>query len=324
MARPSKVWYWKSRKSYFCTIDGQRINLGKDKEGAEKAFYKMMATETIPEADISVAELLDKFLVWNEANRANETFKWYNKHLQAFLDTLTNPHMSASKLRPFHVNEWADKRDISSTYRRGSMVAVQRAFNWAAKQGYLESSPLANLEKPSAERREQCPTTEDYKFISQHIHGDFKDLIDFAWLTGIRPQEIFKLETKHYKNGRFEFTVKESKGKKVNRVVFITKEAKAIVERRKGEKYIFTNRDGGQWTAYSVSCRFARLEKKLGRKWCLTAFRHGFATRMLEAGLDHIVVAKLLGHTNGTMVARVYSHVGNNQDFLQKQLDSVG
>lgn len=229
MARPSKVWYWKARKSYFVTIDGQRINLGKDKDAAEKAFHKMMAAETIPEADISVAELLDKFLEWNKANRADETFKWYNKHLQAFLDTLSNPHISASKIRPFHVNEWADKRDISSSYRRGSMVAVQRAFNWAAKQGYLESSPLANLEKPSAERREQCPTTEDYKFISQHIHGDFKDLIDFAWLTGIRPQEIFKLETKHYKNGRFEFTVKESKGKKINRVVFITKEAKAIV-----------------------------------------------------------------------------------------------
>jgi site-specific recombinase XerD len=131
------------------------------------------------------------------------------------------------------------------------------------------------------------------------------------------------MEARHYKNGRIKFPVKESKGKKRARIIYLNDTAKAIVERRIGEGFIFTNRSGNQWTAYAINCRMRRLAEKTGKHFALVDLRHGFATRMLESGLDHTVVAKLLGHANAAMLARVYSHVGNNQDFLQKQLDSV-
>lgn len=62
---------------------------------------------------------------------------------------------------------------------------------------------------------------------------------------------------------------------------------------------------------------------KVGTKYALTAIRHSFATRMLESGMDHLSVAALLGHADGTMLAKVYSHVGQKTDFLRDELLKV-
>jgi integrase len=59
---------------------------------------------------------------------------------------------------------------------------------------------------------------------------------------------------------------------------------------------------------------------KVGTKYALTAIRHSFATRLLEAGVDHLTVAALMGHADGTMLAKVYSHVGQKTDFLRDEL----
>lgn len=59
---------------------------------------------------------------------------------------------------------------------------------------------------------------------------------------------------------------------------------------------------------------------KHGVKYALTAIRHSYATRLLEAGVDHITVAMLLGHVDATMLARVYQHVGEKSDFLREEL----
>jgi integrase len=60
---------------------------------------------------------------------------------------------------------------------------------------------------------------------------------------------------------------------------------------------------------------------KLGTKYALTAIRHSFATRLLEAGVDHLTVSALLGHADGSMVlSRTYSHLGEKTDFLREAL----
>jgi site-specific recombinase XerD len=59
---------------------------------------------------------------------------------------------------------------------------------------------------------------------------------------------------------------------------------------------------------------------KMGTKYALTAIRHSFATRLLEAGVDHITVAALMGHVDATMLSRVYQHVGEKTNFLHEEL----
>ena len=83
---------------------------------------------------------------------------------------------------------------------------------------------------------------------------------------------------------------------------------------------MFRNADRLPWTTSAINCRFCRLKLKLGTKYALYSVRHGFATRKLEAGLDSITVAALMGHSDSAMLNRVYSHVGEHHGYLREQL----
>lgn len=63
-----------------------------------------------------------------------------------------------------------------------------------------------------------------------------------------------------------------------------------------------------------------RAARKAGQKLCLYNFRHTFANRLLAAGVDSLTVSTLLGHVDGTMLGRVYSHLQQNSEHL---LDAV-
>lgn len=325
MPRPNVPWFRKDRSSWFVNIDGKRFNLGREKEAAFKEFHRLKSLETpkpvepSPDSIIAV-ELFDKFLMWVSTNRAAGTYSWYQKHIQSFIDSLPNQRIAAEAVKPLHVTEWL-KPGWSKSYSRGAMIAVQRAFRWGVQQGYI--SRELRLEKPSAERRDNCPTQADFDAIRKLASDDaFRDLLDFAWNSGARPQEIIALEPKHFKGDRLEFSARESKGKKRQRVIYLNEVATNLVKDKKGER-LFLNRIGKPWTIFSIDCRFKRIAKRTGKKFALYDFRHGFCDRMLRAGLDHITVAHLMGHTNAAMVARVYSHIGGNDAYLLAKLRSV-
>ena len=68
------------------------------------------------------------------------------------------PSLTIDQLRPSHLYGWVDSQPRWKTGRRGAIIAVQRALNWASKAGKLGllggKSPLAGMEKPPPGRRE--------------------------------------------------------------------------------------------------------------------------------------------------------------------------
>lgn len=152
MGRKAGIWFRKQNKTWCVNFGGKQINLGKDKAAAEKKFYKMKAADAPQTDSISTALLLDKFLLWCKDNRSEGTFSWYTKHLQRFLDHLPDQNIEALETKPFHVYG-AVKKSWSDTYKRGFMIGIQRAFTWGVKQGFIEKSPIAYIEKPAAKRR---------------------------------------------------------------------------------------------------------------------------------------------------------------------------
>ena len=62
--------------------------------------------------------------------------------------------------------------------------------------------------------------------------------------------------------------------------------------------------------------RFCRLEKKVGRKYHLGAFRKGFATEALKNGVDVVGLAHLMGHRDPSMIAKVYGRVEQDPEYM--------
>lgn len=61
-----------------------------------------------------------------------------------------------------------------------------------------------------------------------------------------------------------------------------------------------------------------KLARKYGRKYTLYHLRHSFATRAIKRGVDPLTVAILMGHQDPSMLAKVYSHLAQDPEFLQR------
>ena len=62
---------------------------------------------------------------------------------------------------------------------------------------------------------------------------------------------------------------------------------------------------------------FCRLQKKLGRKVHLGAFRKSWATEALKNGVDPVTAAHLLGHRDTSMIARTYAKVQQDPQYMR-------
>jgi integrase len=350
VARIASPWFWEERGGWYVNRDGQRHFLGdhppdapppkkvKGKWNAPpsimQAFHALMAAPPTPAPTpapqgITAAEVFDKFLSWCEKHREPRTYEWYRDHIQDFINRKPEvARLPALELRPFHVVEWADSHGDawSDAYRRGGIIAIQRPFNWAEELGYLAASPIKRIKKPQPQRREQAVSPDTWEKIRDHYaEGDpFRDLLEFAWETGCRPQEAKRIEARHVQLDahRVVFPAAESKGKKYTRVIWMNERAEEIIKRHLAtEGVIFRNEDGRPWTAQAMACRFGRLEKHLGEKFCAYALRHGFATRKLLDGHDALLIAEAMGHRDGRMLAQTYQHLDQHGEHVQRILE---
>ena len=112
-----------------------------------------------------VACVIDDFVGWlrkrvEEGTKEERTLRWYVRYLTSFLEHLRGletprsevPAMTVDQLLPEHVYGWVDAQDGWKNGRRGA-IAVQRAFNWAAKAGKLRSLGAAPRLPGSKSRR---------------------------------------------------------------------------------------------------------------------------------------------------------------------------
>src|SRR5262249_31537835 len=102
------------------------------------------------ESATSLGLIIRKYLDWCRKDRAPRSAEWYQGHLDGFLAHLGDQAlMPATDLKPYHVVEWVDGHETwGDTYKRGAIVAVQRALNWAEEMGYLAASPVKRIKKP--------------------------------------------------------------------------------------------------------------------------------------------------------------------------------
>lgn len=281
------------------------------------------------EDNIAFNALVSKYLNWCKVHRAPRSVEWYMGHLRNFMDHLgESADIPALNLKPYHVSDWVDSKSTwGPTYKGGAIVAVKRVYNWAEEQGYLDVNPIKKLKKPTAKRRESYMTPSDMEIFLSHVaEGDpFRDLLLFAWNTGSRPQEARNIEPRHVslENRRIKFPAIESKGKRYPRRILLNDTAMGIADRlmRKNKGgTLFKNSRGDAWSKYAICNRMARLSKKTGIPRSMYDCRHGMITLMLKNGVDVVTAAAISGHRNGTMIATVYSHVDDDEEYLLKAL----
>ena len=328
MPRPQKIWYWKKRKEWYVEIEGVRHRLGPDKKEAELKFHTLKA-DPAPKVNLgSLEELFVRFVLFCKANRSPQTTRWYKDFLTSFQETF--PNLEFRELKPHHVQEWIDgKEEWSDSTKRGAIVSVQRAFNWALRTGIISRNPIAFMQKPEGGRRERmispARVQADYSEVKDI---EFQEYLETVWETGARPQEIRKVTAAHIDlpNARWIFPVSQAKGKRKPRVVYLSERALEITKRlmeKNPKDRSFGIVAGSHGPHQQQIADSGRLKEKLGEKFCVYLFRHTRTTKALEAGLSTETVRELMGHQNARMLEKHYSHLSQNPAFLREQVQKI-
>jgi integrase len=385
--RHPQPFFRKKRQRWCVQFNGKQINLGPDRDEAFRQYHELLSKPKSPARQKQVAEgetvvaLIDTFLDWCIKHKAKRTYDWYVERTTSFAKALP-ADITINQLKPFHVQEWIDAHDDwAPGQKRGCITAIQRVFNWAAKQGRIDRSPIRGMEKPEQGQRTTVISEELYQQVLSVVHSqDFRELLVACWETGCRPQEVISVEARHFDDAqaRWVFPAAEAKGKKRIRCVYLTPDVLDIV-RRRATMYptgpLFRNIDGKLWRPQAVACAFTRIQIALGReelkrqgytvdpieaerlahdlrrrgcdhrrgrkltdkallavartrllniaaakrgpRLCLYNFRHSWATRALERGVDAVTVSVLMGHADTRMLSRVYQHLSQNPAHLQ-------
>lgn len=327
--------FWRSKRGrWYVQLDGKQVNLGPDEAEAYRRYHALMAERGNPapivistDSDPALVAILDEFIDWCVKHREPRTVESYQERIQSFLDALDDKTLLAKNLRPFHLQRWVDAHEHwNPGMKRGRIAAVQRALNWAVKQGRLDKSPVAFMEKPPAGKRTNVIGPELYqRILALPKSQAFLDLITVAWETGCRPQEIWRVEARHLDvaSKRWVFPIVEAKGKKKIRVVYLTDNALAICQRL-AEQHptgkLFRNSQGRPWNRHSSSLVFGRMIKHLGKRYALVDLRHSFVQRSLKNGVDPVTLSFLMGHADTSMLAKVYAHLDQDTEHLHGAL----
>ena len=323
MPRP---WRREDSGIWYVQIGSRQINLGRDEEAAYEQYHELMSNKEDVAPGKYVLDLLDEYLVWCKKHRSEATYDWYDYFIHSFCRTIKKK-LTLSQLKPLHVTAWVDKAfsDSSDATKRGAITALQRAFNWAVKQGWIRRSPLFGIEKPAETKREVVLSTEQYEAIHEKaLDRPFKDLLTILWETGCRPQEAVRVEARHFQPElrRWVFSKEESKGKKHERVVYLNDAAFELTKKlceHYPEGKLFRNSKGKPWNKNSVRCRFRNMDHGI-EGLCAYNVRHTWCNRALKNGVNSLTVALLMGHVDISMIARNYAHQSQDPDFLQEQM----
>ncbi len=206
----------------------------------------------------------------------------------------------------------ADKT-ISAKTAKNYWMVFSAWFQWLIKDGQLEYSPLAKLERPKAPQNSPQPfTIEQLEALfeaARRSHYPTRDQAILALMldTGIRTCELVGLSVEDVDMSSGTIIVL-GKGNKSRQVGFGVR-CRMLLNRylsqdeRRPDDPLFVSAHGGsgRFTGIGVSCLYTRLGKRAGITGVRCSphtMRHAFATLAIRTGrLSEFTLQNALGHT---------------------------
>lgn len=290
------------------------------------------AAKFAPEAS---RETMNGFLTrWLEAKKkhvASSTFDGYRKLVTLRLIPALGDTMLVD-LKRKAVRDWLDTLEVSNKTLSNIQSCLRSALNDAAEEELLELNPLAGwtYSRKAAPPKEDDVdpfSPEEQQAVLGALSGQARNMMQFALWTGLRTSELVALEWGDIDWLREEVmvsramtqaskgTAETTKTAAGRRSVKLLKPAMEALKAQKAHTFladleVFQNpRTLERWAGDGPirKTMWVPAMKKAGVRYRRPyQTRHTYASMMLSAGEHPMWVAKQMGHSDWTMIARVY------------------
>jgi integrase/recombinase XerC len=262
----------------------------------------------------------------HQANASPHTIKGYGSDLRQFARFLAERGSGLADVDVHGVRAWL--ASLAGATRKTSvarkLAALKHFFRHCARHGARSDDPAATLAAPKREHFLPPHLTVDEMFrvldgmrAPGALPARDRAILELLYSTGIRVSELAQLDWQDV-DRRGAVVRVLGKGRK-ERIVPIGATALAALDdyrrrwpadRRSDGRAVFLNDRGGRLTVRSVARIVAHWVARADTRvqGSPHAFRHSFATHLLNAGADLRAIQELLGHASLSTTQR-YTHV---------------
>ena len=237
---------------------------------------------------------------------------------------------SLERYKTWRVNEH-EVRDITL---RHDLHAISKFFGYALKQRWARENPVRNVDIPSGAEavRIHVLTAEEEReyFLRAAKHRDLYDLGRIILNQGMRPDEVTSLGKVDVNLDRGQLHITCGKSSAARRILDLTSESRHILARRMtgDSPWVFPSpRSPGQHVARlnGAHDRLCKAASKTGTPFAfvLYDFRHSFATRLAQAGIDLATLAAILGHSSIRIVQRYVHPTAEHKRSAMLRYDEI-
>jgi site-specific recombinase XerD len=320
-------------------VDGRRVRkkLGASKRLAQLALsdiqVKLERKEVgFTRSDRRLSELIEEYLKHSKAHATPESHLLNINVLAKFKEFLGDARLK--NITNFQIEKFKNHRREEgakpSTVNR-ELAVVKALFNRGVEWGLLPKSPAAAVKKfKEPKRQARFFSKEEVAKILKTADGCLKSMLDILVNTGLRREELLHLTWEDIDLGRRLLIVQAKDGWRpkdyeVRHIPLNDAALAAFKALRRGaesqQSFIFTDGNGGSYSADHLTHQFKALLKQLKISGHLHALRHTFASHLVMKGADLYTVAKLLGHAN-IKTTEIYAHLA--PDFLKSAVGRLG
>ncbi len=348
------IWYIDTR------IAGKRVRrrVSRDKKTAELYLHDLEVKAErgqlgfIDQKNVSIDAFLNQFLDYSKANHRPSTTSRYSStvdHFRTFF-VHTLKLNSLTELRQEHADQYKAFRRSMPVSRNGSpiekvnpksvrkgakaytlnfeLTTLKTALNLAVKWGYLTTNPASGAKelKPEDSKPRRFLTESECERLLDYANAEMKPIFKTFLYTGMRRGELTNLEwadvdfkQRVIKIRRKAFWIPKTGEREIpmNTDLVLT-----LNKLPKNRQFVFADPGGSQLNAERVRRELIRAAQEAGIENLteLHAFRHTFASRLFERGVDAPTVQRLMGHTS-IETTMIYTHQTANH--LREAVEKV-
>lgn len=287
------------------------------KERAEKAKKK----ERLRRESLTISEFFEgRYLPWAKEHKKTwiDDFHHYQKHLKPRFGGRTFDAVS-----PFDVEKMKlelkkgiskQGKPYSTATIKHQLVLLKRLYNLAKRWGVYEGpNPMDRVEVPKLDNQKtEFLTNEELSRLLDILENwprkDTVAFIKFALFTGLRRGELFKLTWQDVDFERGMVTLREPKGGKTQTLPVSPPALAVLKSLEMTSTYVFPGKNGQQRTDFKGPWRRIRKAAGLPENFRFHGLRHNFASTLVSAGYDLLVVKELLTHKDVKTTQR-YAHL---------------
>lgn len=278
----------------------------------------------------SVGVYLEKWIEGKRKHLKASTFKGYQKIVDHQLIPWFGETMLSDMSKKI-VRTKLDELDAGNKTLANIQSVLRSALDDAIEAELIENNPLAawrykKIEPPKETDDIDPFTVSEQSLILDSLTGQGRNLIQFAFWTGLRTSELVALDwgdidwqrgeirisramTQAAEEAEVTKTVAGKRDIKILRSAMEALEAQKAFTYLKGQEVFQNPRTGERWdgdqpirkTLWTHALKLAKVRYRRPYQT-----RHTYASMMLSAGEHPMWVAKQMGHKDWTMIARIY------------------